>query len=137
MGYYGSNSRQNRKIKMKWLFLLIGVILLCFVSDVQEFAHEEARDTIKIGLDSSATDNSFAISEVLGLLDRAANRGNGQHLFQRLFPVAHKFYFGGFLLSKNAELIRKGKIVNYIQSTESNIVRFCGPSIIYPFNYFW
>lgn len=122
---------------MKWFFISVGIILLCFVSNVQGFAHKETKHTINIALDSSTSDNPFIISDASDLFNHTANNENGQRSFQRLFPTSQKFFFGGLLLNENDELKRKSEISNYVFIAECHIVRFEGSDIIFPFNYFW
>lgn len=71
------------------------------------------------------------------ILNFALNKETNQNVLQREFQLSNKFRLDNLFTKKFAELTKKNEIANYLYVAEFKIVRFEGPDIIHPFNYFW
>lgn len=74
------------------------------------------------------------LSEIINF---ALNKETNQNVFQRDFPFGNKFRLDNLLIRKFAELTKKNEITEYLYVATCKIIRFEGPDIIHPFNYFW
>lgn len=73
----------------------------------------------------------------LDLFNEAEGRETSQDPSRHPFPFPWKSSLISPFTEKYPELLKKSEISNYIYAAECHVVRFEGPGIIHPFNYFW
>lgn len=83
--------------------------------------------------------SGFLVSsnDLSDILNFGVNKETNQNVIQSEFPFGNKYRFGNPFTEKYAELTKKNEIADYLFVAEFKIVRFEGPDIIHPFNYFW
>ncbi len=71
------------------------------------------------------------------VFNNASIKETGQSLILRVFQSYQRFPFVDSFTEKSIELAKKIEISDYFYIAECLIIRFEGPEIIHPFNYFW
>lgn len=122
---------------MKQLFTSIYVVVLFCGLTVKVQVQGRTEERLHISGDNAASDNYSYLFDYSDIFNHTANKETGQRLVQRLFPTVLKFPFGESFAEKCAEIIRNNEIATNLYITEFQILRFEGPDIIHPFNYFW
>lgn len=117
---------------MKRFFLLITAVLLSVFTNIQGVVPSETTHS-----NIAVSYNDYIISGVSDIFHHVANNENVQPTLPQLFPTISKFRFAGFSVESETGINREREISKYIVYAECHILRFEGPDIIYPFNYFW
>ncbi len=122
---------------MKQFIVFIYLLILLFIGLNIEMPTQEKKDKQKqIARQISSVDN-YCFTGYYDGFGNDANMRTSQNLVQRILPSFQKFPFSTFFNKKIAELLRNIKISKYIFIAKSQVIRFEGPDIIHPFNYFW
>ncbi|MCF8371940.1 MAG: hypothetical protein K9H64_09975 [Bacteroidales bacterium] len=121
------------KKNITYIYLLILLFVgLNIESQAQEIKEKQNQIT---GQTTSA--NNCYMTGYYDFFNHDANMKTSQQLVQHILPSFQKFPFGVLFNEKVAELFRNRKILKYILIAKFQVVRFEGPDIIHPFNYFW
>lgn len=87
--------------------------------------------------DHSASEQLFYSADYYDIANQAVNTDPTQSLVQHLPSFSHKKPIGDLSTEKSIELTNNKKTSVYLYVAKCHLIRFEGPDIIHPFNYFW
>ena len=98
----------------------------------------------RIPIENPGIIDGYAVSELLffsvdysGITNVAVNTDPNQSLIQHLLSFSHKKPIGTRSIEKSVELTNNTKTSVNLYISKCHLIRFDGPDIIHPFNYFW
>ncbi len=115
--------------------LFIGFVLFSGLKNWGQAQSETEKQNQITGHWSS--DNFFYSSGYPVVFNNASIKETGQNLTIRLLHSFQRFPFHDSNTEKSTELTKKNEISDYFYISECLIIRFEGPDIIHPYNYFW
>jgi hypothetical protein len=115
--------------------LFIGFVLFFGLKDGGKAQRETEKQNQITG--QSSSDNCYYSRGYSDIFNIASIKETSQSLTIRLLHSFQRFPFCASFTEKSTELTKKNEISDYFYIAECLIIRFEGPDIIHPYNYFW
>lgn len=122
---------------MKRFVAFIYLVVLLFIGLNIEVPTQEKKEKQNQIADQTSSVNNCYLTGYYNGFNHDADMKTSQRLAQRILPTFQKFPFSNLFNERIADLLRSKKISKYIFIAKFQVIRFEGPDIIHPFNYFW
>lgn len=122
---------------MKQFLAVIYLIILLFVGLNVEIQAQEKKETSNQIAGQAASVNYSCLTCYYNAFKSDAKLEIQQQFAQSVLSSFKKVPYAELFNEKIAELLRNQKTSKYLFFAKFQVIRFEGPDIIHPFNYFW